>query len=124
MRPVDSRLDPTRPEASARPEAPTHVPNPRRVAACRLNLTKRKGLTPEGRERLRQAAIKNQPWRFSTGPRTAAGKAKMILNGKKRQLGPRSVREVRAELAGLRALLRDMQTTRAALTGGIGADLG
>jgi hypothetical protein len=104
-------------------EAPTHVANPRRVAACRLNLAKRKGLTPEGRERLRQAALKNRPWRFSTGPRTPAGKAKMVINGKKRQLGPRSVREVRADLAGLRALLRDMQTTRRALRG-TGADQG
>jgi hypothetical protein len=101
----------------------THVPDPDRVAAARRNRAKRKGLTPEGRERLRQSALKNQPWRFSTGPRTPEGKAKMIQNGKKRQLGPRSVREVRADLAGLRSLLLDMQTTRGALTG-IGADLG
>jgi hypothetical protein len=101
----------------------TQVPNPRTVAAARRNRARRKGLTPEGREKLRQAALKNQPWRFSTGPRTPAGKAQMVLNGKKRQLGPRSVREVRAELAGLRALLQDMQTTRMA-RGGIGADLG
>jgi hypothetical protein len=47
----------------------------------------------------------------------------MVSNGKERQLGPRSVREVRADLAGLRALLHDMQASRAALTG-IGADLG
>jgi hypothetical protein len=102
---------------------PAHVLNLRRVAAGRRNRGKWKGLTSEGRERLREAALKNQPWRFSTGPRTPEGKAKMILNGKKRQLGPRSVREVRADLAGLRALLRDMQTTRMALRGP-GADLG
>jgi hypothetical protein len=47
----------------------------------------------------------------------------MALNGKKRQLGPRSVREVRADLAGLWALLRDMHTTRMALRG-TGVDLG
>jgi hypothetical protein len=41
----------------------------------------------------------------------------MVLNGKKRQLGPRSVREVRADPAGLRALLRDMRVARAAVTG-------
>jgi hypothetical protein len=63
------------------------------------------------------AALKNQPWRFSTGPRTAAGKAQMVLNGKKRQLGPRSVREVRADLAGLRQLLEDMRAARATGTG-------
>jgi hypothetical protein len=98
-------------------EAPTHVPNPRKLAACRLNLAKRTGLTPEGRERLRQAALKNRPWRFSTGPRTPAGKAQMVLNGKKRQLGPRSVREVRADLAGVRQLLEDMRAARAAGAG-------
>jgi hypothetical protein len=41
----------------------------------------------------------------------------MGLNGKKRQLGLRSVREVRAELAGLRALLHDLRATRAPVTG-------
>jgi hypothetical protein len=29
-------------------EATPHVPNPKRVAACRLNRAKRKGLTPRG----------------------------------------------------------------------------
>ena len=53
------------------------APNPKRVAAGRLNRAKRKGLTPEGRERLRQLALKHQPWQFSTGPRSAAGKAKV-----------------------------------------------
>lgn len=47
---------------------------PRQVAA-RINRKKRKGLTPEGREALRQAALTNRPWEHSTGPRTAAGKA-------------------------------------------------
>jgi hypothetical protein len=104
-------------------DEPTHAPNPGSVAAALCNRATRKGLTPEGRERLRQAALKNRPWRFSTGPRTPEGKAQMVLNGKKRQLGPRSVREVRADLAGLRAMLKDMQTTRVALTG-ISAYLG
>jgi hypothetical protein len=104
-------------------DEPTHAPNPRSVAAARCNRATRKGLTPEGRERLRQAALQNRPWRFSTGPRTPEGKAQMVLNGKKRQLGPRSVREVRADLAGLRALLQDMRAAQAAVMG-IGGDLG
>src|SRR5262245_47228862 len=83
-------------------------PSPRRVAAGRANRLKSEGLTPEGRERLRQAALGNMPWLRSTGPKTAAGKAKVALNGKKRQIGPRSVRETRADLAELRALLRQM----------------
>src|SRR5262245_20964648 len=77
-----------------------HSKNPRRVAAGKLNRLKRKGLSPEGRERLRQAALRHQPWRFSTGPRTVEGKAMAAANGKKRQVGFLTVRELRAELAG------------------------
>ena len=40
----------------------------------------RKGLTPAGRERLRRAAARNRPWRFSTGPRTPEGKARSRAN--------------------------------------------
>ena len=57
-----------------RPKAP-HVPNPRRVEAGRRNWAKRKGFTPEGLARLREAALRNKPWKHSTGPKTAAGKA-------------------------------------------------
>jgi hypothetical protein len=94
------------------PTTATHQPDPKRVVAGRLNRAKRKGLTPEGRERLRQAAMKNQPWRFSTGPRTPAGKAKVAVNGKRRQLGPLSVREIRADLAGLCALVKSLRESR------------
>jgi hypothetical protein len=59
-------------------------PNPRRVAAGRQNRAKRKGLTPAGRERLRQAALRSRPWQFVTGPRTAAGTARSAQNGRSR----------------------------------------
>jgi hypothetical protein len=91
------------------------IPNPRRVAAGKLNQRKRKGLTPAGRERVRQAALRDRPWQFSTGPRTTAGKAKVALNGKHRQLGPRSLREIQRELAEFRKLLGDMREARAAV---------
>ena len=87
-------------------------PNPRRVAAGTLNRAKRKGLTPAGREQLRQAALRNQPWRFATGPRTATGKVVAARNGKKRQLGLVSLRELKAELADLRALAGEMREAR------------
>ncbi len=86
--------------------------NPRRVAAGKANRAKRKGLTPEGRERLRAAALANAPWRYSTGPTTAAGKAQAARNGKRRQVGPISIRELRAELAELRAQAGEMAETR------------
>jgi hypothetical protein len=82
-----------------------------------LNHQKRKGLTPEGRERLRQAALANRPWQFSTGPRTPEGKARVARNGKRRQLGPLSVREIRADLAELRTLVAQMQQARATAAG-------
>jgi hypothetical protein len=89
-----------------------HQPNPKRVSAGRRNRRQRNGLTPEGRERLRRAALLHQPWRFSTGPRTAAGKARAALNGRARQKGPISVRQLRAGLADVRALAREMREGR------------
>jgi hypothetical protein len=80
--------------------------NPARVAAGRVNRAKRRGYTPEGLERVRQAALRNKPWLHSTGPKTAAGKAKSAKN-RRRRPGLRSViralREMRA-LARLPAL--------------------
>jgi hypothetical protein len=56
-------------------------------------------------------------WRFSIGPRTPAGKAQAALNGKRRQLAIRSVREIKADLADVRNLLREMRDDRT-LAGG------
>jgi hypothetical protein len=83
----------------------------------RQNRMKWKGLTPQGREKLRQSALRHQPWRFSTGPRTPTGKAKVALNGKRRQLGIRSMREIKADLADVRSLLGEMRDGRT-LVGG------
>ena len=93
---------------------PVAGPNPRRVAAGKLNREKRKGLTADGRERLRQAALRGKPWEHATGPRTTEGKAKAARNGKARQLGPVSVRELRVDLRALRALAADMRDVRLA----------
>jgi hypothetical protein len=94
-----------------------HVKNPRRVAAGKRNRALWRGLTEAGRRRLRESALAHQPWRFATGPKTAAGKARSAANGKKRQLGSRSVREVRADLADLRGLLAEMRACRQAAAG-------
>jgi hypothetical protein len=82
-----------------------------------LNVLKRRGLSPEGRERVRAAALAHQPWRFSTGPRTPAGKARAAANGKARQKGDLSVRELRAELAEVNRLIGEMRAGRAGLIG-------
>ena len=81
--------------------------NPRRVRAGRENRLKRPPLSLESRARLRVAAFKNQPWKLSTGPRTPAGKAKVARNGKVRQIGPRSIREIRAYLRDIMGLIEE-----------------
>lgn len=89
--------------------------NPRRVAAGQRNRQLRKGLSDGGRERLRAAALQHQPWRHSTGPRTAEGKAQSRSNGKRRQIGEISVRELRAEVADVDEVIREMAELRHAL---------
>ena len=92
------------------PSPPT--PNPRRVLAGRLNRQNRGPLTSEGRERLRQAAREHRPWLSSTGPRSAAGKARAAANGKVRKRGKLSVREVRVLVAAEVGLVGDMMAAR------------
>lgn len=94
-----------------------HVPNPRRVAAGRRNQKLSRGLTDVGREKLRQAIYIHKPWLYTTGPRTPEGKAKVSLNGKKRQLGPFSVRELRRQFSDLRSFIREIRQTRAMALG-------
>ena len=84
-------------------------PNPRRVQAGTINRQKRQYVTEEGRERLRQNAIQHQPWTASTGPRTEAGKVRSAANGKIRQRGSISVRQMRADLKAARKLVRTVK---------------
>lgn len=51
------------------------------------------------------------------GPKTAAGKAQAALNGKVRQLGPKSGREAQRDLAGISKLLQELAATRRAAEG-------
>jgi hypothetical protein len=94
-----------------------HVKNPKRVAAGKRNRALWRGLTEAGRRRLRESALRHRPWRFATGPRTPEGKARAAANAKRCQLGPRSVREVRADLADLRGLLAEIRACRQAAAG-------
>ena len=94
--------------------------NPRRVVAGRRNRLLRGPLTPEGRERLRQAVMKTKPWLSSTGPRTAAGKARSAENGRKRQKGERSIRQLRDTVADIQLLLERMAASRRTVQSVIG----
>jgi hypothetical protein len=87
-------------------------PNLKRVEAGRLNRMKRGALTPKGKQALREAALRNKPWKYSTGPRTRAGKAVARKNGKKRQLDTLSVREIRAVVADAVAFSRRLRQER------------
>ena len=72
--------------------------NANRVKAGSRNRLKRGPLTAEGRQRLQEAARQNRPWEHSTGPKTIAGKAKAAANGRARQSGPKSRRQIRKEV--------------------------
>src|SRR5262249_6931473 len=87
-------------------------PDPRRAAAARANRAKRRGLTPEARLRLREAALANKPWEHSTGPRTPQGKLQAVRNGKVRQRGPVSTRELKAMVSGAAELITQLAVTR------------
>ena len=77
----------------------TPTDSPDSLAADPPSEPKRAKHTPEGRERLRLAAIKNAPWRYATGPRSAEGKARSAANGRSKQAGTRSMRDLKRELA-------------------------
>jgi hypothetical protein len=71
-------------------------------------------LSPDGRERLRRAAVANRPWLHSTGPKTVEGKARVAENGRLRQAGEPSARELRRQLAALGNLVAEMAALRQA----------
>jgi hypothetical protein len=96
------------------PSAAPRAKNPRRVAAGKLNHTKRRGFTDEGLARLREAALVTRPWQLATGPRTPAGKAKSAQNWHSRKAGiraycelRRAIQELTAPSAAMRRLFED-----------------
>ena len=86
--------------------------NPNRVAAGKRNRALRGGITEEGRRRLREAAQRNRPWEHSNGPKSEAGRAQSRTNGKARQIGDRSIREVRCEVAASKAFRQTLAELR------------
>lgn len=80
--------------------------NPRRIAAGKRNRELRKSVSDETRELLRQAALRNKPWRFSTGPRTQRGKLVASANSKART----KFRDEMDSITQARELLKRMRT--------------
>ena len=82
-----------------------------RQKAARMNRRKWRGHTPEGLDALREAAIKNRPWKGSTGPQTPEGKARVRLNALRH--GGRAFAvlpdQVKAGLESLRAAEEDVR---------------
>ena len=87
------------------------VLTPRQIAG-RLNHSKRKGLSAAGRQRLREAAKLNRPWKHATGPRTLEGKRRSAANGRVRQIGSLSVRQLQAFTAEIHEAIEAMRDTR------------
>ena len=81
------------------------IRNQKRVLAGRINRMKRGPLPLESMHRMRDAINRKKPWQLSTGPRTPAGKAIVARNGKVRQMNPRSIREIRADICGIMCLI-------------------
>ena len=89
--------------------------NPKRAAAGKRNRKKRGPLTEEGLSRLREAALENRPWEYSTGPTTITGKAKSAANGRARQSGPKSLRQIRKEVSSDIGPIDELTVLRRAL---------
>jgi hypothetical protein len=87
-------------------------PNPRRVEAGRQNRQRRGPTTEEGRRRLREAIARVRPWRFARGPTTAEGKRRAADNGRYRQRGERSARQLREDVADVRRLVDALGAAR------------
>lgn len=77
------------------------------IIANRRNRKAWRGHTEEGLRKIREAALRNQPWHGSTGPRTKRGKDRSKMNALKhggRSLGVIDARKQLADLTqGLRA---------------------
>ena len=89
----------------------TTVASKRKILANRQNWRLRGPLTNAGRELLRLAAIRNEPWASSTGPRSAAGKRRSSMNALRTGRHTKAARAWRkAAMRFLRAncLLRDV----------------
>ncbi|MGP0066078.1 MAG: hypothetical protein ACLQGP_21065 [Isosphaeraceae bacterium] len=98
---------------SARPPSPCGDPqHPDPPARSRRGP---KRWSPDGLERIRASTLATRPWELACGPRTAEGKARSARNGRARQKGEKSARELRAEIAGVFSFIGEMAAARRSL---------
>lgn len=72
----------------------------------------KKVFSPETIAKWRANALRNQPWKHSTGPKTPEGKARVALNGKSRQRGELSYRETFKLAKEIRQAVREIAARR------------
>ncbi len=97
---------------SSTDDCPSKTKNPRRAAAGRRNRLLRGPVTAEQRQRCREAALERQPWLHSTGPQTAAGKAKAAANNQRRHCCLPEARLLREDSAAVLEMIKAMRATR------------
>ena len=100
-------------EVASRPAGKSQA----RVAAGKINGSRRRPWTTEDRERLRQRCLAQKPWLRSTGPRTNAGKERSALNGWSHASDPESRRSARASVLDIKLMVREMAALRGSICG-------
>lgn len=85
------------------------IPSPsKQTEGSRKRRTRTKGWTPERRRAQRARIRRQQPWRFSTGPRSVLGKTRVRFNALKHGNRRFVWRELRHVLAEHRRVLREL----------------
>jgi len=90
----------------------SHELKPKRLTTGRLTQLKPYRLTPEGRQRLRESTLRHKPWKHATGPKTPEGKARAAQNGRYRQHGELSRRQLEREMAEVGSVLAGLVAIR------------
>ena len=87
---------------SGKSDAHAWCKNPLLVAAGRMNGRLRRPWTDRDRQVQRENALRQEPWQFTTGPKTEEGRRQSAANGRKHRAKPGSRRSVRALLKQMR----------------------